>query len=156
MAHVFLCCDRRAQIHAMSQVPGGAEGGSISMCRVQHQCQVQGFRSCTRRPSSRGGGARLMFVNMYICECFNIYICECGRPSSGRVGEWDASNALKLWWRKTTRRVDRKDSRLPPTVVRQEDRSMTLTMSSTCFLWMIRRSGLLTIKRLCPLNSLVL
>ena len=37
------------------------------------------------------------------------------------LADWDASNALELWWREKTRRVDRKDSRLPPTVVRLEE-----------------------------------
>ena len=37
------------------------------------------------------------------------------------LAEWDASNALELWWREKTRRVDRKDSRLPTTEVRQEE-----------------------------------
>ena len=37
------------------------------------------------------------------------------------LAEWDAGNALELWWREKTRRVDYKDSHLPPTVVRQEE-----------------------------------
>ena len=37
------------------------------------------------------------------------------------LAEWDASNALKLWWREKTQRVDCKDSGRPPTIVIQEE-----------------------------------
>ena len=74
--------------------------------------------------SPRESFSQLKLIKNNRCTCLGedtldhlLHVNVEGPP----LAEWDASNALELWWRKKTPRVDRKDSRLPPTVVRQEE-----------------------------------